>query len=67
MADYKCCDCGMGVKGIVCSNCSSELEHATLVKDDGSEVQVSQCPNGCGMIKSPMCHGHDMDLSLIHI
>ncbi len=26
MADYKCCDCGMGVKGIVCSNCSSELE-----------------------------------------
>ncbi len=63
MADYKCCDCGMGVKGIICASCGSELEHASLVKDDGSEVQISQCPNGCGKIKSPMCCGHDMDVA----
>jgi hypothetical protein len=63
MADYECCDCGMGVKGIICASCGSELEHASLVKDDGSEVQVSQCPKGCGKIKSPMCCGHDMEVA----
>jgi len=61
MAEYECCDCGMGVKGLTCTSCGLELEHGTLTTDDGTEVQVSKCPNDCGKIKSPMCCGHDMD------
>lgn len=63
MAEYECCDCGMGVTGLTCVSCGAELEHATLIKENGGEVQVSQCPNGCGKIKSPMCCGHDMDVA----
>ena len=61
MAEYECSDCGMGVKGLTCASCGAELEHGTINTDDGTEVQVSQCPNDCGKIKSPMCCGHDMD------
>ena len=32
--------------------------------DDGSEVQISKCPNDHGKIKSPMCCGEDMSCSV---
>ena len=60
MTEYHCSDCGMGVKGMTCAECGTELEHSFITESDGTEVQVSQCPNGCGKIKSPMCCGHDM-------
>ena len=60
MAKYTCSDCGMEVANINCGKCGSELEYKTLTKDDGSTVGVSECPTGCGKIKSPVCHGQDM-------
>ena len=60
MAKYTCSDCGMEVANINCGKCGSELEYKTLTKDDGSTVGVSECPTGCGRIKSPVCHGQDM-------
>ena len=41
-------------------NGGRELIHDTLTKDDGSTVDVSKCPEGHGMIKSPMCCARDM-------
>ena len=60
MAEYVCSECGMGVKGLTCTSCGSELIHDHITTDDGTRVEVSKCPNGCGMIKSPQCCGHDM-------
>lgn len=60
MTKYSCSDCGMEVVNVTCGKCSSELEYSVLTKDDGTTVGVSECPNGCGRIKSPLCHGHDM-------
>ena len=62
MASYNCSDstCGMGVTGLSCAKCGSPLEHNDLVKPDGSVVGVSQCPKGCGKIKSPSCCGEEM-------
>jgi len=51
----------MGVTGLTCTSCGSELVHDHITRDDGTKVEVSKCPNGCGMIKSPTCCGHDMD------
>ena len=39
------------------------LENGTLKLDDGNEVQISECPNGHGKIKSPQCCGQDMACS----
>jgi len=50
----------MSVSGLNCGACGKELIHGTLAKDDGSTVDVSKCPDGCGKIKSPMCCGNDM-------
>jgi hypothetical protein len=50
----------MGVTGLTCANCSNELVHDHITKDDGTQVSVAKCPDGCGQIKSPMCCGHDM-------
>ena len=63
MATYECPICGMGVSA-TCAKCDAPLENAILKRDDGSEVQVSQCPNGHGKIKSPMCCGQDMTCSI---
>mgnify|MGYP001269324539 CR=1 FL=1 len=60
MAKYSCTDCGMEVINVTCGKCGIELEYKHLDKEDGSSVGVSECPNGCGRIKSPMCCGHDM-------
>jgi len=63
MAAYTCDKCGMSVN-MTCGACGAELKHDTLTKDDGSTVDISQCPNGHGKIKSPMCCAQDMTCSL---
>jgi DNA-directed RNA polymerase subunit RPC12/RpoP len=63
MAKYVCSDCGMGVTGLTCASCGKELIHGNITKGDGTQVGVSKCPSGCGMIKSPACCGHDMALA----
>ena len=35
-----------------------------LKLDNGSEVQISKCPNNHGKIKSPLCCGEDMSCNL---
>jgi len=59
---YSCDKCGMGVSGMKCAKCGRDLEHGTITKN-GAEIHVSKCPDGCGMIKSPMCCGQDMACS----
>jgi len=50
----------MEVNNITCGKCGSELEYKELTTAEGNTVGVSECPKGCGKIKSPMCCGHDM-------
>ena len=57
--DYTCEKCGMGVTGMKCAKCGKDLVHGTIDKN-GAEIHVSKCPDGHGMIKSPMCCGQDM-------
>ena len=59
MATYSCSSCGMSVNA-TCGECNEPLVNDSIVKDDGSTVQVSKCPNDHGKIKSPMCCGADM-------
>jgi hypothetical protein len=59
MATYTCQVCGMSVN-MTCAKCGEELVHDTITKADGTTVAVSKCPNGDGMIKSPMCCAQDM-------
>jgi len=63
MATYKCSKCGMAVNA-TCATCGAPLVNDTLKLEDGTEVQVSKCPNGHGKIKSPMCCGEDMSCTL---
>ncbi len=60
MSNYSCVECGYEIVPNDCGKCGSVLEYTTITKDDGSNVNVSECPKGCGRIKSPMCHGQDM-------
>jgi len=60
MAIYKCEACGMSIGTMTCGTCEKELEHGSITADSGDKIQVSQCPDGHGMIKSPMCCGQDM-------
>lgn len=64
MTDYICEHCGMGVTGLTCAKCGTELVHDHIEKEDGSKIGVAKCPDGCGMIKSPMCCGHDMSCDM---
>jgi hypothetical protein len=50
----------MSIGTMTCGQCGKELQHSTLTKPDGSSVHVSQCPDGHGKVKSPMCCGQDM-------
>tara|TARA_B100000586_G_scaffold197381_1_gene145898 strand:+ start:483 stop:644 length:162 start_codon:yes stop_codon:yes gene_type:complete len=50
----------MSVSGLTCGNCGAGLVPGSVVKDDGTVVATSECPDGCGRIKSPMCCGNDM-------
>ena len=59
MALYTCPSCGMSVN-TTCGACDAALVDDVLVKDDGTSVAISVCPNGHGKIKSPMCCGTDM-------
>jgi hypothetical protein len=43
-----------------CGKCGEELEMDSVKKPDGTNVNVAKCPEGHGMIKSPMCCGQDM-------
>jgi hypothetical protein len=60
---YTCDKCGMGVGSMTCAKCGKELVHGSIEKD-GNEIHVSKCPDGHGMIKSPMCCGQDMACSV---
>ena len=64
MAAYVCEHCGMGVTGLKCAKCGSDLVHDHITKDDGTIVAVAKCPDGHGKIKSPMCCGHDMSCEM---
>ena len=63
MATYECNQCGMSVNA-TCGKCDVPLENGYLTLDDGSEVQISQCPSCEGKIKSPQCCGADMSCEL---
>ncbi len=63
MATYKCSQCGMAVNA-TCAKCDAPLVNDTIKMADGTEVQVSKCPNGHGKIKSPMCCGEDMSCTI---
>lgn len=63
MATYTCDKCGMSVN-MTCAHCGKELVHDTITTDDGSTVAVSKCPDGDGMIKSPICCAQDMTCSV---
>ena len=59
MATYECSKCGMQVNAS-CGKCNAPLIDDVLTTDEGSEVQISKCPNDHGKIKSPSCCGQDM-------
>ena len=63
MATYECSKCGMSVNAN-CGKCNEPLVNGTITLEDGTQVQVSKCPNGHGMIKSPLCCGQDMTCSI---
>ena len=60
MAVYKCEVCGMSIGTMTCGTCGKELEHSSITTETGETVHVSECPDGHGKIKSPMCCGQDM-------
>lgn len=60
MAVYTCEVCGMSIGVMTCGKCGKELIHDTITTEDGHKVHVSACPDGHGMVKSPMCCGQDM-------
>jgi hypothetical protein len=49
---------------MTCAKCDKELVNDSIAKPDGAKVQVSKCPEGHGMIKSPMCCGQDMSCNI---
>ncbi len=63
MATYQCDKCGMSVNA-TCGKCDAPLVNGTLALEGGAEVQISECPNGHGKIKSPQCCGQDMSCQL---
>ena len=63
MATYECSKCGMSVNA-TCAKCDAQLENDMLTIDDGTQVQISKCPNEHGKIKSPLCCGQDMTCSV---
>lgn len=58
-----CKQCGMGVKGLKCAKCNADLVSDTITKkDSGEKIAVAKCPKGCGMIASPKCCNHTMEV-----
>ena len=64
VAIYSCPKCGMSVGTMTCGHCGKELEHDSLTLDGGATVAISQCPDGHGKVKSPMCCAQDMTCSV---
>ena len=64
MAAYVCEKCGMSIGTMTCGKCGKELKHSTLTKPDSSSVHISECPDGHGKVKSPMCCGQDMSCAI---
>ena len=62
MATYSCSKCGMSVNA-TCGKCNAPLVNGSLKLDNGNSVQISECPNKHGKIKSPLCCGLDMTCS----
>jgi hypothetical protein len=46
-----------------CGKCNAPLVNGSLKLDNGNSVQISECPNKHGKIKSPLCCGQDMTCS----
>jgi predicted ATP-dependent serine protease len=63
MATYECNQCGMSVNA-TCGKCDTPLQNGVLDLDNGAQVQISECPNGHGKIKSPLCCGSDMTCTI---
>ena len=63
MATYECIKCGMSVNS-TCGKCNAPLVDGDLKLENGSVVQISECPNNHGKIKSPLCCGQDMTCSV---
>ena len=63
MATYECSNCGMSVNA-TCGKCDAPLVDDVLKLENGSEEQISKCPNDHGKIKSPTCCGNDMSCSV---
>ena len=63
MSTYECSKCGMSVNAS-CGKGNEPLSNDMLKLDDGSEVQISKCPNDHGKIKSPLCCGQDMSCNV---
>ena len=59
MATYECNNCNMAVNAS-CAKCDQALVDDILRLDDGTEVQISRCPECEGKIKSPSCCGVEM-------
>lgn len=57
---YVCDMCGMSVGTITCGRCGKELTQETATTEDYRIINVSVCPDGHGVVKSPMCCGQDM-------
>jgi hypothetical protein len=62
MAVYECSTCGMSVN-TTCGKCDAPLVDGSLALENGGKVEIAECPNGHGKIKSPMCCGEDMSCS----
>ena len=52
MSTYACNKCGMSVNA-TCGKCNTPLVNGNLKLENGSSVQISECPNKHGKIKSP--------------
>ncbi len=63
MAIYTCGKCGMSIGTMTCGHCGKGLVNDTIDKD-GAKIQVTKCPDGHGMVKSPLCCGQDMNCSV---
>ena len=59
MATYECNNCNMAVNAS-CAKCDQALVDDILKLDDGTEVQISRCPECEGKIKSRSCCGVEM-------
>ena len=63
MSTYECKKCGMSVNAS-CGKCNEPLINGYLEQDNNTSVQISECPNNHGTIKSPSCCGEDMSCAV---